>query len=228
MTRHGFLIVLLLVGAAAQAADTITLYRPMGYSSEANEPPIPKLARLADAVQKTGMAVEIIATPPRRVMSRYLNEDGVCMLSSIGRSAPDELVSRRLFTIDFPFFVHENSGIENVGQVTRPGTLIGAEIYLNLADGPRFDWQLAPNYPVLETMLRSGRVDAITLGDAPILQGVPEQMKLRRLPGEAILKLDFAIYCKTTPQAAAFLKAVEREMLDEDAMVPEGAGPGRE
>jgi len=220
-TASGTVFALLLCGVwgtahALQAlsqtlnAPEVLVYIPIADYSPSGEPVYPaNFKQLVSQIPQLMPGARPELMPLRRAHFVYADCKGGCILDVQREESGSEFRSRALFSNRFWLYSAQAGTVDALADVKRVGTIAGAELYLSEADLAAYEFSYAVNYTSLLTMLKNGRVDAITLSPYFFSEGGDVPLPLRRLGVQPILELAYLLRCKPAPATKELIERVE-------------------
>lgn len=188
----------------------VLVYIPVADYSPSGEPVYPaNFKQLASQIPILMPGARPELMPLRRAHFVYADCKGGCILDVQRQDGSGEVRSRALFSNRFWLYSAQASTVQALADVKRVGTIGGAELYLSKADLAAYEFSYAVNYTSLLTMLKNGRVDAITLSPYFFSEGGDVPLPLRRLGVRPILELAYLLRCKPTASTKQLIARVE-------------------
>jgi len=205
---------LVLQSACALAADFVVVVPVADFLPQGAMYRAPGLDRILAIIKDHDKTILVEELPLRRARARYDALDRGCVVGVLMPDQPDQLQSRRLISNAFWLFASAGSPVSSLADVKRVGTVIGAELYLAPDTETGYDWSYTTNFENMIAMLRSGRVDAITLSPRYFQSVKNVSFPLRQLGVDPFINVEMGLRCKKGVRAAALIDHVESRWDD--------------
>ncbi|WP_417451938.1 hypothetical protein [Kordiimonas sp.] len=196
-------------------AAAITLYRPISYYTSGGGSFSGALAEntgaeraLTALLARLGAQVNVRYVPLRRAFGRYASSTDACIVVPSKGDGERDIASEIYYRNPFWIYVLKSSGITSFQQLESYGMIDGADAITGRVLFPGLERTYAPNFQSLIAMLRSGRVQAIPLGELAILNEPDIDDDLMRLDENPYLYLDMRLRCKRSPRTQALIDEV--------------------
>ncbi|WP_262689825.1 hypothetical protein [Kordiimonas aestuarii] len=208
----------------APEKEAITLYRPIGYYRNDNRSfsgeqagTTPAEQTMFSLLDRVDMPVQVRYVPLKRALSLYGSSQNACIIApSNGEGEPD-IVSDVFYSSPFWVYVLKSSGITSYHELTSYGTIDGADVITGRVLFGALERTYAPNFQSLIAMLRSGRVQAIPLGELALANEPGLEEDLVRLDDEPFVTVDMRVRCKRTVSGRALVDMVNAVLAGQPA-----------
>lgn len=207
---------LVLQGACALADGFVVVVPVADFLPQGAMYRAPGLDRILGLIRDHDKTVLFEELPLRRARARYDALDRGCVVGVLMPDQPDQLQSKRLISNAFWLFASAGSRVNSLADVRRVGTVIGAELYLAPNTQTGYDWSYTTNFENMIAMLRSGRVDAITLTPRYFQSVRNVDFPLRQLSVDPFINVEMGLRCKPGARAAALIDHVESRWVEAD------------
>lgn len=203
--------------AVSQDTAPLLIYRPVGtftahQSFDEGESSAPSLLRRIDLIfARIDMPVDMRAVPVKRALSLYDALSEGCIMAPATADSGAEVNSQRVMHGLFWLYVMADRGFTSRDDIRSFATIDGADQLLGQVTMPGAERIYVPNFKVLVSMLESGRVDSIPVGNF-VLETMTLPAGMVRLDDEPVIVLDSVIRCKRTPRTEQLVLKINQAL----------------